>query len=106
MNVYLLIHRHPDDYVGTPGTKAKWVAWFKELGDALVDMGNPVLDDRASVGKTGAALPLGGYTLVQAGNLEEASKLARRCPIVEDGGGVEVGRLTPRAGRKHPARTF
>jgi hypothetical protein len=106
MDVYLLVHRHPHDYVGTPDTKATWEAWFRELGDALVDLGNPVLDDRSAVGEAGSGLPLGGYTLVEAESLAQAARLASGCPILGEGGAVEVGRLTPVPGRQHPARTF
>jgi hypothetical protein len=106
MNTYLLVHRHPHDYKGTPDTVAAWEAWFTRLGDALVDLGNPVLDGRSTTGDGGPALPLGGYTIISAENVEEATRLASGCPIIPDGGAVEVGRLTPMPGRQHPARTF
>jgi hypothetical protein len=106
MNTYLLVHRHPHDYVGTPETAAAWAAWFEELGDALVDLGNPVLDGRAAVGEASTPLPLGGYTLIQAESEGQAAKLAGGCPILKAGGAVEVGRLTPVPGRQHPARVF
>jgi hypothetical protein len=51
-------------------------------------------------------LPLDGYTLVTAGDFAAAVELAKGCPIVEEGGGVEVGLLTPVPGREHPARIF
>ena len=44
MNTYLLVHRHPHDYAGSPEAAAAWEAWFDKLGDALVDRGNAVLD--------------------------------------------------------------
>lgn len=106
MNTYLLVHRHPQNYAGSAETRAKWENWFAQLGDALVDLGNPVLDGRSAVGTIGDVLPLGGYTLIQAKNLEEAARLAQGCPILSEGGGVEIGRLTPVPGRKHPARVL
>jgi hypothetical protein len=106
MNTYLLVHRHPQNYSGGPDTFAAWEDWLRQLGDALVDLGNPVLGDRNTVGEAGSALPLGGYTIVEAENIDEATSLASGCPIIEEGGGVEVGRLTPIPGRHHPARTF
>jgi hypothetical protein len=105
MNTYLLVHRHPENYIGTAGTAAAWETWFKQLGSHLVDLGNPVFE-RTPVGTCGAPLPLGGYTLVTADDLAEALELAKGCPIVEEGGGVEVGLLTPVPGREHPARIF
>ena len=60
MNVYLLVHRQPPDYVGTPEAKATWDAWFRQLGDALIDRGNPVLGDRSVVGEAFEVLPVQG----------------------------------------------
>ena len=106
MNVYLMVHRHPHAYVGTPETAAAWAKWFEALGDALVDLGNPVLDGRNTVGRPGDMLPLGGYTVVRAKNVDEATALAHGCPILREGGAVEIGKLTPVPGRQHSARVF
>jgi hypothetical protein len=43
----------------------------------LVDPGNGVLDDRATVGAVVASLPLGGYTIIDAQNLDDAVRLAQ-----------------------------
>jgi hypothetical protein len=105
MNTYLLVYRHPENYTGTADTAAAWKTWFKQLGSQLVDPGNPVFE-RTSVGMCGTPLPLDGYTLVTASDLAEAVELAKGCPIIKAGGGVEVGLLTPIPGREHPARIF
>jgi hypothetical protein len=106
MNTYLLVHRQPHGYTGSPAAAAAWEAWFEKLGDALVDKGNAVLSGRTVVGEAGPVLPLGGYTIVSAADLEEAATLAHGCPILQAGGAVEVGLLSPVPGRQHPARTF
>ena len=69
---------------------AAWVAWFDDIGDALVDQGNPVADVH-TVGECGATTRVGGYSLVSADDLESAIAIAKRCPGLEWGGGVEVG---------------
>lgn len=80
----------------------KWRAWFKELGDNghLKDIGHPL-------GKSGKVVKgtqktvidgpfaeakdvIGGFTIIQARDLEHASELAKSCPILEVGGSVEV----------------
>lgn len=106
MNTYLLVHRQPHGYAGSPKAAAAWEAWFGKLGDALVDKGNAVLNNRSVAGEAGTVLPLGGYTIVSAADLEEATRLASGCPIMQEGGTVEVGMLSPVPGRQHPARTF
>ena len=105
MHTYLLVHRHPENYIGTADTAAAWKTWFKQLGSQLVDPGNPV-SERTPVGTRGTPLPLDGYTLVTASDFAEAMELAKGCPIIKEGGGVEVGLLTPVPGREHPARIF
>ena len=59
MDTYLLVHRHPHNYAGSPETAAAWEAWFDKLGNVLVDNGNAVLDDRGAVGKPGTVLSAG-----------------------------------------------
>lgn len=106
LSTFLLVHRHVHDYEPSPEAARAWREWFEALGAALVDPGNGVLDDRATAGAFVASLPLGGYTLIDAESLAEAVRLAQTCPAVSEGGAVEVGRLSPVSGRKHPARTF
>jgi hypothetical protein len=106
MNPYLLVHRHVHDYTPSPEAAAAWRRWFEALGDALVDPGNAVLDDRGKAGDPGISLPLGGYTIINADTLEEAIRRALGCPAVGEGGAVEIGRLSPGPGRQHPARVF
>jgi hypothetical protein len=92
-STFVLVHRAPHNYTGSPEAMAAWNAWFEHLGANLVDRGNPVFE-RRTVGNCGAETALGGYTLITAADLEAAIALARGCPIVEEGGGVEVGELT------------
>jgi hypothetical protein len=106
MNTYLLVHRHPHGYTGSPEAAAAWEAWFGKLGDALVDKGNAVLGGRSVTDDAGTVLPLGGYTIISAADLEEATRLASGCPVLPEGGAVEVGMLSPVPGHQHPARTF
>jgi hypothetical protein len=95
------------NYAGSADAMAAWNAWFQRLGPNLVDRGNPVFD-RTALGNCGGDTVLGGYTLVNAENLDEAITLARTCPVLLEGGGVEVGELTilnsglgPAVGNQH-----
>ncbi len=67
---------------------AAWGAFLGGLGDSLVDAGNP-FGPSASVGSGGAS-GLSGYTIVNAGSLEEAAEKAKAAPVVANGGGVDV----------------
>ena len=93
MAEFILTYRTPADYtLGTPDGIAAWNAWFQGLGSQLSDLGKPVFN-RAMVGDSAHGALLGGYSLVTADNLDEALTLAKGCPIVAAGGGVEVGEL-------------
>jgi hypothetical protein len=80
----------------------KWMAWFREIGEKghVKDPGHPL----ERVGKIVSGKPIavndgpfaeakdvvGGYTLIEANDLAQASEIAKGCPILEVGGAVEV----------------
>jgi hypothetical protein len=74
---------------------AKWQAWFENLGDAVVNPGNPVGMSKtvsaAGVADDGGANPLSGFTIVRAKDIDAAVAMAKGCPMVSSGNGsVEV----------------
>jgi hypothetical protein len=83
-------------------TMEKWRAWFKQLGEQghLKDIGHPLEHSGKVVrGKQKSVTDgpfaeakdvVGGFTLIQARDLEQASELSKGCPILEVGGSVEV----------------
>ena len=87
---------------GTPESEAQqasvmeaWNNWYGELGQAIVDGGAPVgatktVAPSGSVSEGGGANPLTGYTLIEAPDIDSAVTLAKGCPILTDGGSVEV----------------
>jgi hypothetical protein len=73
---------------------AAWGAWFGELGETLIDGGNP-FGASASVQSDGAVAPgaasgIGGYTLITADSLDDATAKAKGCPVLTSGGAVEI----------------
>ena len=79
-----------------------WMAWMKELGEKghLKAIGSPLektgklVSGKQKVVSDGpfaeAKDLIGGYTLVQAKDINEAVDLSKGCPIFEVEGGVEV----------------
>ncbi|HEY7137346.1 MAG TPA: YciI family protein [Acidimicrobiia bacterium] len=93
MASFLFTYRAPTQYApGTPEAVAEWKAFFAAMGGHLVAMGEPVFT-RETVGATNDTV-LGGYSLVDADDLDAALAIAKDCPLVSRGGGVEVGELT------------
>jgi YCII-related domain len=71
-----------------------WGEWFGRLGSAIVDPGNP-FGASSTVGGSGAKGDLTGYSLVNAEDLASATELANGCPILANGGSVEVYETVP-----------
>jgi hypothetical protein len=73
---------------------AAWGAWFENIGPSVVDAGNPFGPSRSlsSDGDVsdGGASGLTGYSVVSADSLDAATELAKSCPILNNGGGVQV----------------
>ena len=94
MTTFLFSYRMPKGYVpsGTDAVAA-WTAWFEELGTSVIDRGNPVFES-ASIGPTGGNTQLGGYSLISAEDLDSALAMAKGCPVLAEGAGVEVGVIT------------
>jgi hypothetical protein len=80
----------------------KWMAWMKDLREKghLKDQGRPLEGSGKLVKgkqKTVTDGPfaeskdvIGGYTLIEAQDLEQAVELSKGCPIFEADGAVEV----------------
>ncbi|HEX5613855.1 MAG TPA: YciI family protein [Acidimicrobiia bacterium] len=73
---------------------AAWGAWFGVLGAAVVDGGAPFAMSKVVKGDgsvaDGGPSGLSGYSIVTADSLAAAAELAKGCPILADGGSVEV----------------
>ena len=85
----------PQDAAEQAAIMDAWGRWYGELGDAIVDGGSPVGAAR-TVGSDGSATagggtnPLTGYTVVEAADLDAATAMAGGCPVLANGGSVEV----------------
>jgi hypothetical protein len=63
-----------------------WMNWFAEIGESVVDSGNPfglgrevTLSGSRDLGKNGATAT--GYAIVNADSMEGAEKLLANCPF-------------------------
>jgi len=80
----------------------KWMAWFKDLAEKghIKDRGQP-LERTGKIVKGSQKIVtdgpfaevkevVGGYTLIEARDLDQAVELSKGCPIFEVEGAVEV----------------
>ncbi len=92
MGKYVLVYRGgamADTEEAQQAAMAAWGAWFGSLGDAVADWGAP-FGASAAVGGGASTTGLSGYSVLEAANLEAAAKLGEGCPILADGGSVDV----------------
>lgn len=71
---------------------AAWGAWYGSLGDAVADGGAPFAGS-ASVspsGRSTAASGLTGFSIVSAASLDSAIAMTTGCPVLANGGTVDV----------------
>jgi hypothetical protein len=70
-----------------------WTAWFAQLGDALVDGGNPTSRSRA-ISPDGsvmdATMAPTGYSIIKADSLDKAVTAAKGCPVLAGGASIVV----------------
>ena len=75
-----------------------WTDWFAQLGDAVVDGGNPtshakaISPDGSVMDATGGPT---GYTILAANDLDQAVSRAQGSPVLKGGGNVVVSEIFP-----------
>jgi hypothetical protein len=99
MPMFVLNYRRRPGYTPTPETQAAWQAWFGGMGGQLADRGKPVIAQTALGNCDPGRTELGGYSLIEADDLEAATAIAKGCPHLNYSGGVEVGQLGELPGR-------
>jgi hypothetical protein len=84
----------PDTDAERDAQMAAWGKWFQDLGEAVIDGGNPFGPSKAiSADGTindGGQSALTGYSVIAAPGLDQATELAKGCPVFAVGGRVEV----------------
>jgi hypothetical protein len=93
MSSYVLSFRGRYDRAADAGQEAEWGRWFGEIGGSVTDFGHRV-GRATTLGATGAADSqdvLTGYVVITADDFDAAVAVAKGCPGLKHGGGVEVG---------------
>ncbi len=99
MAKYLLLYSGgsmPESEAESAGVIKAWTDWYTRLGAAVVDPGNPISPMAKSITSNGqikdgpAGSMASGYTILQAGSLDEAAVMAQGCPHLLAGGEVSV----------------
>jgi hypothetical protein len=100
---YVFSYRSAKGYDAGPEDLAAWGAFLHDvIAPNVIDPGFPVFEPSRVLGEAGASTQLGGYSIVTAEGLETAVTMAKHCPTLSSGGGVEVGVLADLPA-EHPA---
>jgi hypothetical protein len=113
MKEFLFVYRNDYKAQSAPSSPEEmqaimkqWMDWIGGIAaqNKLIDRGNR-LHGAGKVVKPGNVITdgpyteikelIGGYTLVKAASLEEATEMAKDCPILTVGGNVEVREINP-----------
>ncbi|MEM7333979.1 MAG: hypothetical protein AAF490_17980 [Chloroflexota bacterium] len=96
MTNYVLIYTGgtiPESEEEQQAVMAAWGAWYGQMGEAVVDGGNP-FNQSKKVSAGGAisddALPITGYTVISADSLDDAVAKVKDHPHTKHGGQVSV----------------
>lgn len=72
-----------------------WTSWFTALGSSVKDPGNPFSGAAKSIASDGAVSDGGGgtasgYSILTADSLDDATALAKDCPVLQSGAGITI----------------
>ncbi len=103
MTNYLLIFHGggaPEGEEAQADVMTAWTRWYDEMGEAVVDGGNPISQavtvDADGAGHAGGGPnPATGYAIIRADSMDEAVAHARKSPHLSSGGSVEVAETFP-----------
>src|SRR5262245_49836172 len=98
MGNYVLSLRAPKGRVPSAEEEAGWMRWFEKIGGQIVDIGQVKRDTNGYfVTEVGGASPdvLAGWIVISAESMDAAVAVAGDCPMLLQGGSVEVGAMPP-----------
>ena len=101
MKKFVFIYRGgkiPTDPAEIQQAMQAWGNWMQSMGSAVIDGGNPVgksttVNRDGSVTPNGGSNPIGGYSLIAAKDREDAITKAQKCPILAEGGNIELAEV-------------
>ena len=92
MSKFAFSFRAPKHRTLNQAEEAAWGEWFGKIRANIADFGSRVGEGRP-LGNHGTDTVLGGYLVINADDLDAAITVAKGCPGLQQGGGVEVGAI-------------
>jgi hypothetical protein len=96
MAKFMFVYQGGGGMAETPSEQEKmmaaWGAWYGTLGESVADGGAPFAGSTSvsPKGRSAAATALTGFSMVNAPSLEAAAAMTKGCPVLTNGGTVDV----------------
>jgi hypothetical protein len=90
MSNYVLVFRGKSDRTPDAEQEAAWGQWLGEISASIVDAGNRI-GRATALGDSTPNTVVSGYILIKADDHEAAIAVAKGCPGLKYGGGIEIG---------------
>lgn len=99
MPKFLLVY-HGGSGTADGSSMDAWMKWFQSIQSAVVDGGAPVarawtLSKDGTDEGVGSSTSVGGYSVLTADSMQQASELAQGCPHLASGGTIQLCELAP-----------
>jgi hypothetical protein len=88
---FVLSFRSPTDRTASTDEESAWMRWFEQIGGSVADFGQRVERVSALGSAEHTRDALAGYVIIEAADVPAAVAIAKGCPGLHHGGGVEVG---------------
>ena len=97
MNKYLITYHNsamPDDPKVLEQAKMAFGNWLQQAGKSVIDPGAPVhMVTQVTSGSPSPAVEVGGYSIIEAADENEAAKILKTHPFVLRGGTLQVNKI-------------
>ncbi len=97
MSDFLLVYHGgsmPESEAEQARAMEAWTSWFTQLGGAVKDQGNPFTGQTKTIAADGAVSDgsgdASGYTVLTADSLDDATALAKDCPVLRGGASISI----------------
>lgn len=72
--------------------RQKWMEWVAGMGDAVINPGTP-LGKSKMLGSDAGIVPLGGFMVIEAADMDAATAMAEGDPFLNNGGTIELAEM-------------
>ncbi len=92
MPSYVFTYRQPTGQALDMAAADAWFKWFDDISEHITVPGSAVSNAR-QLGNVEGGQSISGFTVITARDMDHAAEIAKGCPALQQGQGLEVGEL-------------